>query len=215
MIPRYSRPEMVAIWSPETRFRIWFEIEAHATDALAELGIVPKAAAVAIWEKGWQGRVRCRADRRDRGRHQARRHRVSDASGRDHWAGSTVPASGHDLVGRARHDACGAAQPRFGHPHRRSRAAAGRAEDAGQGAQILDHDRPLARHPCRADHFRHQAGAGPCRVRARQGAADQGARRSRPAPFRAPSAPSPISTRGSKRMWPSRWASRSRRSRRR
>jgi len=52
MIPRYSRPEMVAIWSPETRFRIWFEIEAHATDALAELGVVPKEAARIIWEKG-------------------------------------------------------------------------------------------------------------------------------------------------------------------
>src|SRR3982751_4325312 len=52
MIPRYSRPEMVAIWAAETRFRIWFEIEAHATDALAELGVVPKEAAKAIWEKG-------------------------------------------------------------------------------------------------------------------------------------------------------------------
>jgi adenylosuccinate lyase len=52
MIPRYSRPEMTAIWSPETRFRIWFEIEAHATTALAELGVVPKAAAETIWEKG-------------------------------------------------------------------------------------------------------------------------------------------------------------------
>jgi adenylosuccinate lyase len=52
MIPRYSRPEMVAIWSPETRFRIWFEIEAHAADAMAELGIVPKAAAKKIWAKG-------------------------------------------------------------------------------------------------------------------------------------------------------------------
>ncbi len=52
MIPRYSRPEMVAIWSPETRFRIWFEIEAHACDALAELGIIPKEAARTIWEKG-------------------------------------------------------------------------------------------------------------------------------------------------------------------
>jgi adenylosuccinate lyase len=52
MIPRYSRPDMVAIWSPETRFRIWFEIEAHATDALAELGVVPKEAAKIIWEKG-------------------------------------------------------------------------------------------------------------------------------------------------------------------
>src|SRR3954464_4316564 len=52
MIPRYSRPEMVAIWSPETRFRIWFEIEAHATTALAELGVVPRGAAVTIWENG-------------------------------------------------------------------------------------------------------------------------------------------------------------------
>jgi len=52
MIPRYSRPEMVAIWSPETKFRIWFEIEAHACDALAELGVIPKSAAQTIWEKG-------------------------------------------------------------------------------------------------------------------------------------------------------------------
>ncbi|NRG18072.1 adenylosuccinate lyase [Rhizobiales bacterium] len=52
MIPRYSRPEMVSIWSPETKFRIWFEIEAHACDALAELGVIPKEAAKTIWEKG-------------------------------------------------------------------------------------------------------------------------------------------------------------------
>ncbi|MFT4184076.1 MAG: adenylosuccinate lyase [Rhizobium sp.] len=52
MIPRYSRPEMVAIWSPETKFRIWFEIEAHACDALAQLGVIPKSAAETIWEKG-------------------------------------------------------------------------------------------------------------------------------------------------------------------
>ncbi|MEE9984142.1 adenylosuccinate lyase [Agrobacterium pusense] len=52
MIPRYSRQEMVAIWSPETKFRIWFEIEAHACDALAELGVIPKSAAQTIWEKG-------------------------------------------------------------------------------------------------------------------------------------------------------------------
>ena len=51
MIPRYSRPEMVAIWAPQTRFRIWFEIEAHACDALAELGVIPKESARAIWEK--------------------------------------------------------------------------------------------------------------------------------------------------------------------
>ncbi|HWA02565.1 MAG TPA: adenylosuccinate lyase [Rhizomicrobium sp.] len=52
MIPRYARPEMTAIWSPETKFRIWFEIEAHAADALAELGVIPKEAARVIWEKG-------------------------------------------------------------------------------------------------------------------------------------------------------------------
>ncbi len=52
MIPRYSRPAMVAIWAPETRFRIWFEIEAHACDALAEIGVIPKAAAETIWAKG-------------------------------------------------------------------------------------------------------------------------------------------------------------------
>jgi adenylosuccinate lyase len=50
MIPRYSRPEMAEIWSPETRYRIWFEIEAHATDKLAELGVVPAAAAEAVWK---------------------------------------------------------------------------------------------------------------------------------------------------------------------
>ena len=51
-MPRYSRPQMAAIWTPETRFRIWFEIEAHAADAMAELGMIPKAAAKKIWDKG-------------------------------------------------------------------------------------------------------------------------------------------------------------------
>lgn len=49
MIPRYSRPEMVAIWSPEAKFRIWFEIEAHAGDAMAALGTIPAANAAAVW----------------------------------------------------------------------------------------------------------------------------------------------------------------------
>ena len=50
MIPRYSRPAMAALWEPEARFKIWFEIEAHATEALAELGVVPKEAAKALWD---------------------------------------------------------------------------------------------------------------------------------------------------------------------
>ncbi len=50
MIPRYSRPDMVALWSPETKFRIWFQIEAHACDAQAALGVIPKASAEAVWK---------------------------------------------------------------------------------------------------------------------------------------------------------------------
>ena len=52
MIPRYSRPEMAAIWTPETKFQIWFEIEAHACDAQAALGVIPEAAAKAVRERG-------------------------------------------------------------------------------------------------------------------------------------------------------------------
>jgi adenylosuccinate lyase len=52
MIPRYTRPNMARIWAPETRFRIWFEIEAHAASAMAGLGLIPKDAAQAIWDKG-------------------------------------------------------------------------------------------------------------------------------------------------------------------
>jgi adenylosuccinate lyase len=52
MIPRYARAEMAKIWAPETRFRIWFEIEAHAATAMAQLGRIPKSAAAAIWDKG-------------------------------------------------------------------------------------------------------------------------------------------------------------------
>lgn len=52
MIPRYSRPEMVDIWAPQTKFQIWFEIEAHAMDAQAALGVVPEAAAKTVWERG-------------------------------------------------------------------------------------------------------------------------------------------------------------------
>src|SRR5687768_9501741 len=51
MIPRYTRPEMASIWEPQTRFKIWFEIEAHAANAQAELGVIPKEAAETIWAK--------------------------------------------------------------------------------------------------------------------------------------------------------------------
>ena len=50
MVPRYARPAMTAIWEPEARYRIWFEIEAHATEKLGELGVVPESAAKALWD---------------------------------------------------------------------------------------------------------------------------------------------------------------------
>ncbi len=63
MIPRYSRAEMAALWSPETRYRIWFQIEAHAADAMAELGVIPTESAAAIWKLG--GEATFDADRID------------------------------------------------------------------------------------------------------------------------------------------------------
>ena len=62
MIPRYSRPQMAAIWAPENRFRIWFEIEAHACDAMAQAGVIPKDAAKAIWEGGKKAMAALKAD---------------------------------------------------------------------------------------------------------------------------------------------------------
>ena len=62
MLPRYTRPQMAAIWAPENRFRIWFEIEAHACDALAEIGVIPKAAAKAIWDGGAKAMAALKAD---------------------------------------------------------------------------------------------------------------------------------------------------------
>ena len=56
MIPRYSRPEMTKIWEPDTRFRIWFEIEAHAATAMAAIGVIPEEAAKTIWDKGSQAK---------------------------------------------------------------------------------------------------------------------------------------------------------------
>ncbi len=62
MIPRYSRPQMAAIWTPENRFRIWVEIEAHACDAMAEMGVIPKDAAKAIWAGGKKAMEALKAD---------------------------------------------------------------------------------------------------------------------------------------------------------
>ena len=176
MIPRYSRPEMTAVWSPETRFRIWFEIEAHACDALAEIGVIPKEAARAIWEKG--GKAKFDVARIDEIEQvdQTRRHRVPHPSRRIHRPDARFVHQGmtsSDVL-----DTCLAVQlaARERHPHRRRRRAARGAETPRLRAQDDADDRPLARHPRRADHLRAQARAGLCGVFARPRPARRGAR---------------------------------------
>ena len=179
MIPRYTRPEMASIWEPQTRFKIWFEIEAHAADALAELGIIPKEAAKTIWAKAQECHLRRGAHRRDRARDQARRHRLPDASRRNRRPRGALRAPGHDVVRRARHLPQRAAGPRRRSPDRRHRQGAGGAEDARLRAQDDADHRPLPRHPCRARHLRAEARLCLCRILARPRAAGRRAQGSR------------------------------------
>ena len=90
---------------------IWFEIEAHACDALAEIGVIPKEAAKNIWDKAGDVTFDVDAHRRDRARDQARRHRLPHPSRRIHRAGFALRAPGHDLVRRARHLPCRCSLP--------------------------------------------------------------------------------------------------------
>ena len=214
MIPRYSRPEMAAIWDPQTRYRIWFEIEAHATDALAALGIVPEGSGAGDLGQGQGRQIRHRPHRRDRARGQARRHRLPDPSRRDRRAAGAVRAPGHDLLGRARHLPQRAARPRRRPPHRGRRQGARRAQAPRLRIQDDADGRPFPRHPCRADHLRPQARLCLCRILTRPRTPGGGAPGGRDLRhFRARSAPSPRSTRRSKPTWPRRWASPSSRSR--
>ena len=201
MIPRYSRPEMVAIWSPETRFRIWFEIEAHACDALAELGVIPKEAARTIWEKGNAA--------------------TFDVARIDEIERETR----HDVIAFLTHLAeIVGPDARFVHQGMTSSDVLDtcfnvqlvRASDilladldallAALKKRAFEHkdtrdDRPQPRHPCRADHLRRSSWRRPMpSSRAAAHAWWRRARRSRPAPSPARSAPSPTSTRASKSM---------------
>ena len=129
--------------------------------------------------KGQGRQLRRRPHRRHRGRGQARRHRLPDASLRNRRAGSALRAFRHDLVGRARHLLQRAARARRRYPDRRRRRAARRAQAPRLRAQADADRRPLARHPCRADHVRAQARLCLCRIRARARAAGRRAQGSR------------------------------------
>ena len=214
MIPRYSRPEMAAIWSPETRFRIWFEIEAHAADAMAELGIVPKAAAKKIWDKGGKA--------------------TFDVARIDEIERETK----HDVIAFLTHLAeIVGPEARFVHSGMTSSDVLDTCFNVQlvRAADILiaDVDRLLAALKRRA--FEHKktptigrshgihaepttfglklAGAYAEFSRAQGAARLPRARRSRPAPSPARSAPSRRSIRGSRRMSPRRWGLPSSRSR--
>ena len=103
MIPRYSRPAMVSVWAPETRFRIWFEIEAHACDAMAAIGVIPEASARAIWEKA--GSVDFDVAKIDEIERVTKHDVIAFLTYLAEFIGadSAFRASGHDVLRRPRH----------------------------------------------------------------------------------------------------------------
>ena len=214
MIPRYTRPEMARIWAPETRFRIWFEIEAHAASAMAELGVIPKEAAKAIWEKG--SKAAFDVARIDAIEREVKHDVIAFLTHLAEHVGPEARFVHQGMTSSDVLDTClqRAAGARRRPAARRPRRAAGRAEDARARAQAHAHHRPQPRHPRRAHHLRPEARLRLCRVRPRQGAPGRArAPRSPPAPSPARSAPSPTSTRASRPMSPRSWASRPSRSR--
>ena len=209
MIPRYSRPAMVGHLVARDAFRIWFEIEAHATRGAGRRSAwFRRKRRATIWEKG--SAATFDVDRIDEIERVTKHDVIAFLT---HLAEhrrrrSPLRPSGHDLVGRARHLLRRAAHARGRPAARRSRRAAGGAEAARLRAQDDADHRPLARHPCRADDLRAEARLRLCGVRPGAGAARRCARRrSRPARSPARSAPSPTSIRASRHMWRPRWGS--------
>ena len=180
MVPRYTRPEMAAIWAPDNRYRIWFEIEALAAEGMARIGAIPASAAR---DHPREGRREGhgdqpgghRPDRRDRARDAARRDRLPDLARRGDRAGQPVRASGHDQLRCAGHLPVGAADPGGRPAAGRPRCGAGGAEGARVRAQIHADHRPQPRHPCRADDVRPEAGRPLRRVRPQSRPAGGGA----------------------------------------
>ena len=157
--------------------------------------------------QGQERHLRCRADRRDRARNQARRHRLPHPSRRDRRPRGALRAPGHDLLRRARHLPQRAAHPRRRHPDRRYRQGPGGAEEARLRAQDDADHRPLPRHPCRAGDLRAQARFCLCGIFPRPRAAGAGAQGGRDLrDLRRRSAPSRRSTRASKSTSRRRWA---------
>ena len=207
MIPRYSRPEMAAIWSPQTRFRIWFEIEAHATDAMAELGVVPKEAARAVWEKGRDAVFD--VERIDAIEREVKHDVIAFLT---HLAEIVGPEARFVHQGMTSSDVLDTCLTVQLDARRRLLiddvdAAAGGAE--ARAPSSTSTRRPSAAATASMPSPRPSASSSPRPMPSSiaQPRAPRAARatRSRPAPSPAPSAPSPTSIRGSRRMSPRRW----------
>ena len=169
MIPRYTRPQMAAIWTPQTRFRIWFEIEAHAASAMAELGMIPKSAAKTIWAKGKAAKFdTARIDEIER---EVKHDVVAFLT---HLAEIVGPDARFVHLGMTSSDVLDtclnvqlvrAADLLIADVD----ALKCRAGAARPRVQIHADHRPLARHPCRADHVRPETRRRLCRIFSRAG----------------------------------------------
>ena len=167
MIPRYSRPEMVAVWSPRDALPHLVRDRGLCREAHGRARSHSQGIGEGDLGEGRQGEVRRRAHRRDREDDEARRHRLSHPSRRVHRRRRALRPSGHDELRRARHLPRRPAQARLRHPDRRRRGAACGAEAPRLRAQADPDHRPLPRRPRRADDLRAQARLRPRRVRPR------------------------------------------------
>src|ERR1700741_3762826 len=188
MIPRYFRPEMTAIWSPETKFRIWFEMEAHAADALAELGVIPKDAARTIWEKG--GAAKFDVARIDEIEREVKHDVIAFLTHLSEFVGPDARFVHQGMTSPDVLDTCLAVQLK-------------RAADI----LIADTDKLLAALKKRAFEFKMTPTIGRSHGIHPAPASSPRVRRSRPARSPVPSVPSRKSTRASKSTSPKRWAS--------
>ena len=141
MVPRYTRPEMEAIWAPANRYRIWFEIEALAAEGMAEIGAIPESAARNIREKGGAKVAAigpADIERIDAIERETRHDVIAFLTwlGRGDRRGQPLRAPGHDQFRRAGHLPVGAAHPGRGPAAGGPRRGAGGAEGARARAQI-------------------------------------------------------------------------------
>jgi adenylosuccinate lyase len=165
---------MAAIWSPEERFRIWFEIEAHAAQALADLGIIPQSAARAVWDKG--SKAVFDIERIDAIEREVKHDVIAFLTHLAEIVGPEARFVHQGMTSSDVLDTCLSVQLK--------RAADILIADVDQLLKALKrrlriqerrHNRPQPRHPCRAHHLRREARELLCRIRAGEEAADCGA----------------------------------------